>query len=120
MEFLGSMSFPEKEGFDIEMERYGRDRKRVRERNRRAVAGVVVNGVEAERQLVRLALPEIGGGVGGGWWWMSMSVAVEGRKQAGKEEEEWWWDICVFMSLGFVCKSLHNFEAFKDFENMKG
>lgn len=48
MEFLGSMSFPEKEGFDIEMERYGRDRKRVRERNRRAVAGVVVNGVEAE------------------------------------------------------------------------
>jgi len=69
---------------------------------------------------VRLALPETGGGVGGGRWWMSVSVAVEGRKQEGKGEAEWWWDICVFMSLGFVCKSLNNFEAFKGSESMKG
>lgn len=67
---------------------------------------------------MRLALPETGGGVGGGRWWMS--VSVEGRKQEGKGEEEWWWDICAFTSLGFVCKSLNNIEAFKGSESMKG
>ena len=44
---------------------------------------------------MRLALPDLGGGVGGGRWWMS--VSEEGRKQEGKGEVEWWWDICVFM-----------------------
>ena len=66
---------------------------------------------------MRLALPDLGGGVGGGRWWMS--VSDEGRKQEGKGEVEWWWDICVFMRLELCARESNDFEAFEGFENMR-